>query len=492
MTKYSEGTLGRVKDIRRSILPFWFLLVLLPTLIAKMAVSPWFDFVSLSLLAAVTVLVLWCLQTLRIRLSRIEWVFCYLVFITGFFGVALFPINLGPFTLFPFRLFLLALWILFVMRALLQRKVVLPIGKVMPYIVFLGFWVAYAVISLGWAASKVDAIRHLIFLFMGASTIFFAAFYFRNVRDLDRLYWIWFAVFCGMILLGFWEHLTGHHLPVSGFYGETRARFMFRPTGVFHNANDYATFLALSIPFALGVIRYARRGRARLIGVGSALAGFYLIVVTGSRANILAVLLETAFLALFLTNLTQKTKVAVAATTCLAVALLLLPGPVHEFFSEVAGQLRSIPVQMELGTGSMAVRANLARNGLVFLYSTAGFGVGAGNAEYWMANFTRYDTAGILNPHNWWLEILINYGVLVFAGYLLFYLGLIRGLWRAWSRTPPTQGMICETLLLSLVGFALATVSPSSIMAFTPQWLLLALAVAFLNWWRRSQPREVA
>lgn len=126
-----------------------------------------------------------------------------------------------------------------------------------------------------------------------------------------------------------------------------------------------------------------------------------------------------------------------------------------------------------------------------FLYnSTAGFGVGAGNAEYWMENFALYDTFGILNPHNWWLEILINYGVFIFTGYLLFFLSLVRRLWQAYKTTDGADRMIAEALLLSLVGFSIASISSSSIMAFTPQWLLFAFALAFLNRWRCSLRRE--
>lgn len=428
---------------------------------------------------------------MRIPLLRIEKLFYYLTFITGFIGAALFPINLGLFTIFPYRIFLVLLWGLFVARTLIQGKVVLPSGRVTLYMAFFGIWMIYAMISLGWAASKGDAIRNLIFLFMGISLIFFTTYYFRDNRALSNLYWIWFGAFCVLIFIGFWEHLTQRHLPTSEYYEESisllpdymKKQVMHMPTGVFKNPNDYATFLALSIPFALGVLRYAWRWLARLIGLGTAFAAFYLIVVTGSRANILTVLLELAFLMLLLTNLRQKVKVAVATIVYLAMALLLLPGPVQEFVSEVSGELSTIATEAQLGIdSSVGIRTNLALNGLVFLYSTAGFGVGAGNAEYWMDNFARYDTAGIVNPHNWWLEIMINYGIFVFVGYVAVYIGIIRGLWRFWRKTADRrERVIAESLLLALIGFSAASISSSSIMAFNPQWMLFAFAIAFLN-----------
>jgi len=125
----------------------------------------------------------------------------------------------------PYQILLIVLWVLFVARTLAQGKLALPIRPVKVYLIFLGIWFAYAIISLGWTASKGDAIRHLIFLFMGVSLIFFASYYFRSLPYLHMIYWIWLTVFCVLVLLGFWEHLTGCHLPVSGFH-EERLQFL--------------------------------------------------------------------------------------------------------------------------------------------------------------------------------------------------------------------------------------------------------------------------
>lgn len=415
---------------------------------------------------------------------------CYLLICSGFVGAALIPIKLGAFTLFPFRVFLLALWTLFVMRVLIQGKVTVLVGAVKSYLLFLGLWLVYAVTSLAWAASKADSARHIVFLSMGVSVIFFTTYYLRTPRDLERLYWIWGIVFFALICLGFWEHLTGQHLPVSRYSEEQLAfyapyivaRVKNIPTGVFHNPNDYATFLALGFPFGLGLIRYGHKKWLRLIAVVAALVSFYLIVVTSSRANMLAILLEITFLVLFLTNLGQKVRLVLGSALAAGVILTLLPGPTQWVFQSITEELGSILVQAQMGVESVGIRLNLVRNGLDFVYRTAGFGVGAGNAEYWMENEARYYTAGILNPHNWWLEILINYGVFIFLGYVYMYIGLIRLLWRLWHRAQSRAGkMIAEALLLGLIGFAVASASSSSVMALHSHWLFFAFIFAYIS-----------
>ena len=416
-----------------------------------------------------------------ISMFSIEKVCCYLVVLTGFFGVALLPIDIGLFTLFPYRILLVFLWILLGIKVLNQGgKIFLVQRQIQWYLSFLFFWFTYAVISLAWAPSKSMAFRYLIFLFMGISVIFFSTYYFRRKADLQKIYLFWIGAFIILLLLGFWEHLTGCHLVVSKLYGETHLMVKFIPTGVFNNQNDYATFLTLSIPFGIGIIRYGHKKYLRFFGLCSVLGAFYLIVVTGSRANIIAVLFELIFIFMFLLNLRRKFKLVITVAICVILLFAFLPNPIQGFFSQIGGELNSIVTQTKLATGSMDTRINLAQNGLSLLYSTAGFGVGAGNAEYYLPT----------NPHNWWLEILIDYGILVFVGYIIFYIGIIQNLWKIYRKKQTVEEkMICEALLVSLVGFFFASISSSSIMAFKPQWSLFAFALTYLNYFRNREEK---
>jgi len=98
----------------------------------------------------------------------------------------------------------------------------------------------------------------------------------------------------------------------------------------------------------------------------------------------------------------------------------------------------------------------------------------------------------ILNPHNWWLEILINYGILIFFGYVAMYLRVLSQLWRAWHMSKSrSEKMITEALLIAIIGFPIASTSPSSIMAFHPQWLLFAFVFAFISYYYGHQTKRV-
>ncbi len=426
-----------------------------------------------------------------LQIFSLERTFLYLTIIAGFIGPAFFLIPIGPIHLFPYRILLASLWALFAM-SLLFRHGRLPAShiKIKPYLQFLTFWLLYALLSLAWAANKVEAAREIIFLFIGVSTIFFTVYYFSNMRDLERFYYLWLLILVAFIPIGLWENLTGNHLSVSGLI-EAPQSVIFMPSVVFVGPNEFATFLALSIPLVVGFLRYRRGFFVQAFGFVILVVSLYLLIATGSRANYIAVILEFAFLFIVLLKSLQRLKAIILTGLLILGIFIAFPQLSQQACNTMSSQLASITGQWELSYGSTGVRINLIKNSLIFLVRTGGFGVGAGNAEYWMENFQVYPTYGITNPHNWWVEVLVQYGVLIFTGYLLLYLSLIFKLYAIYCRlSNKTERMICEGLLVGVVGFFFASISSSSIMALTPHWLLFAFALTFLNHYHHARGKQ--
>jgi len=444
------------------------------------------------LLGIVAMLALFLLsQDRAIKVASLQESLLYLTIIAGFIGSAFLTISIGPIHLFPYRVLLPLLWLFFAMGILHQGRLDISHIKVKPYLQFLGLWLVYGVLSLAWVLSKADAIRHIVFLFMAVSVIFFVIYYSSNIRDLKGFYYLWLLILATLIPIGLWENLTGNHLSISGLIGAPRAN-IFMPSTVFDNSNDFATYLALSIPFIIALIRYWRSIFTRSVGLVVLGTSLYLLLETFSRANYLAVILEFAFLFIFIFKLRTKLKAVILGGLLILALVIALPGPTQRITGTISEQMVSITSPYSLTSGSTGVRINLIKNSLIFLGRTAGFGVGAGNAEYWMGNFPIYNTRGITNPHNWWDEILVDYGVFILAGYILFYLGLIARLYEI-HRYLGTgiEKMICEALLVALVGFFFASISSSSIMTLRFQWFLFAFALAFLNYQRIRGVRKI-
>jgi teichuronic acid biosynthesis protein TuaE len=395
-------------------------------------------------------------------LYRIEKILCYLVIITGFFGAALLPIDIGSFKMFPYRIFFVLLLPLFCIRIIFKDRLHIFNSSIKWFLIFLVFWMGYSFFPLTWAMSKMDALKEIVFLFMGISLVFFICRYFKDKKDLTRIYYICFVVFICLILIGFWELITGNHLSSSMFLGDP-ARFI--PTGVFYNQNDFASFLALYIPFGIGILCYARSIIPRVLAVLSVFSAVYLILITGCLSGLLAVMLEV--LVLLVLYMFRKIKAYWLAILIPAVcAIIVWKYPIiHQYILQMA---------------SVDERFNLIRNGLHFLCSTYGFGVGAGNVEYWMGNYAIYDIV-VLNIHNWWAEVLVEYGIFVFVGYVLFYLGIIYKLVRVYFITTKRfEKLFSSTLILSLCGLFFACNGPSSFLNINAQWYIFGIALAFL------------
>jgi len=93
-----------------------------------------------------------------------------------------------------------------------------------------------------------------------------------------------------------------------------------------------------------------------------------------------------------------------------------------------------------------------------------------------------YDPFGYLNVHNWWLEIAANYGVVIFALYVYFYIRLCRELIRALRRSDDREAKATgNALLAAWIGFSVGCLSSSSLMPFIPHWLLCGIVLAYLN-----------
>jgi len=429
-------------------------------------------------------------KILQLKVWSISKLLLYFVLGATVFGPAFLNLNLGPISFSPGRLILYILWGIFL--ALLLKsdgEISLSNLKIGPVIWFFIFWFLYALLSLLWADSTIDAIKNINHLFVAFSLIIFVLFFFVEQKDYLRFYYLWIIILIPLVMVGLWNVRTGQQLSVSTLVGLTNHQ-RFSPTSVFHNQNDFATYLALSFPFTFSLIRYGKNIWISLVGIILSLLNLYLVFLSLSRANYIAIAMGLAFWFLFYLSKKGKLSIIFLAAIGLILLIILFPEPFHAALNTVKVQIDSLFVH-DQGKESVNVRTNLIKNSLIFLYDHYGFGVGAGNAEYHMGHFRVYDTAGIVNVHNWWVELLLNYGVIIFAGYVALYLSLIFMFMKQYRHlTDEKEKMITESLTMGLIIFFLGSTSSSSIISFGPQWLFFAFVIGFLNYLYLNQERN--
>jgi teichuronic acid biosynthesis protein TuaE len=420
-----------------------------------------------------------------------------LFFVSAFWGPALGGIPLGPFSLFPARIFALAAWGFLALALVCRRSSLAVTRPLLPRYwpeTFLAFWLLWGVFSLLWAIDPLRGARDLFNLFIGLSLVGLAPLFLNSQKRLNRAAWIWLATLGVFLAMGAYEHVTTMHLPVSRFSHGLQPHLAYRPTGVFVNENNYAVFISLSIPFLLAAFRHFNKTWTRIVlGLGL-FAALYLLFVTGSRINFLVLMASVLVFSFFLTSRGKRLKVFALLMVLIVGTWFLFGVTQPSIRGYVARQLGKIivPGNYFEGGQSIALRVKMARNSLHFLLRTFGFGVGAGNFEAWIVRGAPFDTLDIENPHNWWLELASEYGLLIFLGYLAFFAFLLWSTWRSWKETRGRDKWLPEALSLCLAIFPLVAISPNSFLDYLPHWLILSLAFAWQRYSTKGSESQCA
>ncbi len=336
---------------------------------------------------------------------------------------------------------------------------------------FLLAWLGYAMFTVVWANSYGAWFRQVYFIGIGVLLVWLFG---KFLNDKEKLYKAILALQLGILvqaLIGGYEVLTRnyHWLEMTQkniwTYVEGENRI---PIAMQGNPNNYASLMLVGVALALISLFKQKELRKKIAFGAMAVGEAALIVCTTSRANILALGIMA-----FIVILCTKNKWIILATLVGGALLIAFP---------FRGYLLSV-MNFNFGQSGSSdnVRINLIKNGFIFLGKSLGLGVGAGQTEYWMANDAVYDVRIFTNMHNFWMEILVNYGVLLFLFFVVFYFRLIWKFAKAAKKLPTNdpQRWTYVSIVAVMVSFIVAAISASSILSVEWLWFCLALLVTY-------------
>ncbi|MRI80847.1 hypothetical protein GIY11_02235 [Aerococcaceae bacterium DSM 109653] len=119
--------------------------------------------------------------------------------------------------------------------------------------------------------------------------------------------------------------------------------------------------------------------------------------------------------------------------------------------------------------GSFVIRYNLIRNGWHHLKASHYLGVGAGNTEYYMEHFNYYYTGGYRVMHNWWMGMLVEYGLPFFILYGVYHARVFLYAYYLAVKYDSQTGKWVATWLL---GFIVAGFIPNTLFNFVWFWFI--------------------
>lgn len=366
-----------------------------------------------------------------------------------------FQINYGVSTLYTFAMMPVAIcFVLIYPKTPLIRK------QEFEPVLFLLLWLGYSMFSYIWAQDRLLAADYSLLIFRYLFLFMFFSAVFRDHRLLSRLHLFLAFISFLYIAVGVWEVLSLNHLPPSKYYGSK----FYRPTGPFYGENIMAAFMVLLFPFLLFLPKLYTSLWVRIGTLIAILISSFIIIVQGARIAMLAM---AAVLLWFLTfHSTARSWLMVFLLVALIVGgvnhyapsllnfgLKMLSREVSSFGEE------SRTVQMS----SINIRKQLFVETFDLTVLSGFMGLGGGNIEHYMDTDREFRTAGIINAHNWILEIMGNFGIIILTGFLYIYIRWLYMLYKKYRNSTGRDKYLSLIYLSSLVLFAATSSLPSSI-----------------------------
>ena len=365
-------------------------------------------------------------------------------------------------------------------------------------------WLFIFLFSLGsifWSLDQRIAIQNIFYLFCGISILIITVTYISSYGRLFQVIPIIGISFFLNMFFGLLETVSPFRLPISpysnylDFFGrEGTKMFLYNeevkkyvtsmPTGFNWNPNDFSVAMIIFLPFLLF-------SKNKLISITGSLTIFYLIIQAGSRTNFIAFIIVVS-LFLFL----KYRKVFLGSIIILILTLTLIGGfssleIENKKIGEALGSfqdLKSLLSTKQEGDDSIGVRQKLMIAGIQSVKETKGFGVGIGNSIYIANLYNIKDTPYSL--HNFWLQILVEIGLIGFIVIMIWYIWMIVKLYLN-ARNERDDKIKSFTLAtcLAMIGFFIGSISMGGAIYFLTMWLLFGMAISLINLYKLNEGR---
>lgn len=380
-------------------------------------------------------------------------------------SVLSFETPIGRMSLFRMAIFV-ALIFLFIPPLSGKIKYSLYTKKNKYSLSFMAFWLLYAILTIIWSNDYSSWLKYVFFLFIGLITMFLFNNYFSDIEYIKRAFQALFFGISLQALIGWYEIISGKYLFgfEEGNYNIEKALRI--PIAMCGNSNDFATLMFLGIYVSYICFVCTRSKLLKILYFVVIINDVILLILTTSRSAIIGLLLSFVFI-LFLCR--RKKIVAIVAVF---VSVLIFPQLVIFFMEHLHFNFAN--------PGSESYRINLIKNGFIMLLNSFWFGVGAGQTEYWLKIGMPYNTGGIMLLHNWWMEILSSYGVIIFVEYVIFYAKLFLSSFRSYKiSVDKGTSIIGLSISAFMFGYSVTSLGSSSNMTSEYLWVFWAICIAY-------------
>lgn len=417
----------------------------------------------------------------------------YLLVASVFLGAHILAIDIGVAKISIYRIMLMVIVGVGILL-LFQNNPILETSfhrQSLQYRLIYLFWLITAIVSILWVSDLTGWVKGIFFVGCGILSILFITTFAQTEKDIKTLFFIVFLMIGLHQLIGIYEIATNHYMWTS--FSSNRANIFAaswknrQPYSTFANINDYSTLILASLPLACIFFTRAKVYRLKIVSVLSILATILLLLQTGSRGNQLAfiVFIGTIICLKVLNRKIIKRAVYIVSAITLTSIVLYLVFPSVRF-----GIYNSLQAFINRG-GSNFYRINMIINGFIYLIRHLGLGVGAGNIEYWLGNFPVFEVDAP-NIHNWFMDILTGYGLIVFVLYTVMYVYILRQLYVSYkySKNPFVRSSSLF-LFAYVVSFIFSSISSATNIIIEWQWVYWGVIIAYVQFAESKESTRV-
>lgn len=329
--------------------------------------------------------------------------------------------------------------------------------------IFFIVWIVYTLIQTAWIETNIKTWFYIEALIFGSIIVWIISRLIVNKKSVIFLYYAWGIGTFITIIYGLMEIFTNNHFVGSGayFYGLKNVA-----TVGFFNPNDYSFFLIISLPILLYLLNENKV--FLLLCVITIISSIFIIYANGTRAIFLFYI---GVLFMFILKLSKKRPILFGF---LIIILLIC---ISIFYDSILEIISDATASLSTSDQSTSVRIMLLQNGWEIFISNP-LGIGSGNIEQFMIQ-NGYSVSKISVMHNFWLEILVQYGIFIFLLFIYIYLKMIYQIYIYYIKNKQEKAVL--PILFSALIFIPACLASSTIFTFNITWFLIGIMIALTN-----------
>lgn len=403
----------------------------------------------------------------------------YYSHLLGILLLSFFPVFYNSFKFTNSVAIIFSFFIFLIYNTIKNKKIYLNKARSRVYF-FLVFWVSYSLFTLVWAKSMQMVLlnTHYVSLFLFTFVIFT-----QSVSN-KRLYRYFYYCIIGTYFLyqaiALWELTTLNHLPTAS--ASVKDAISFVPFGPFYNRNDMAAILLMLSPIILSQVHISKNLVFKTIGWLSFIFLFVITTLAGARISLLFLGAEFFIYLIFFTSFKSKIFSLIFLIFLILAIKSSYPKEFEFFTLFLKNQFESIQTETEsIRAGSIKIRKALIYESIDLIYESKFIGVGAGNYIDETKPIRSKNTHGVLIPHNFLLELLTEYGLVLFLMFIYIFIRWFIDLYIIFRREKGNDRIKTLGMLISLIFFIPASVLPSSIIKYSFYWIMFALFQLYIE-----------